>query len=112
MSVSDFNLEVREDPAHHVDFSARSTGLAIVGFSVILFGWALAETTGSAAAAVDIYDAPAATGIASFPVKLASGEFATAWFSGQGILFLNGVYLNPTSGSVAGSVFYRHHMPT
>jgi hypothetical protein len=77
-----------------------------------VFGWAATETTGSAAAALDVYDSDSASGLVTFPVRLASGESAESWYGDRGIWFKNGFYINVTSGSAKGTVLYRRvHQP-
>lgn len=111
MSDVGIDVEVRTDPAHHYVFGTITTGTLLLGFSVILYGYAITESTGSASAAVDLYDATDHAGTRVLPVRVASGESAESWYGAQGIWFKNGVYANVTSGSITGAVFYRHHRP-
>lgn len=67
-------------------------------------GFAIRETSGSAAAVVRIYDnASAASGTVLDEIGLNPSESAREWY-GDGIWAANGVYVSVVSGAVAGSV--------
>jgi len=102
-------IEVRQDPAHHVEWTLNAASSTVIGFSVVLFGWAATETSGSATASVDVYDASDHVGVAVLPVRLASGESAEAWYGPNGVWFKNGVHHNVSPGQAKGSVFFRHY---
>ena len=108
MSATEVELEVRQDPAHHVEWTLNGAAATVLGFSVILMGWTATETTGSAGATVSIYDASDHVGVIVLPIKLASGESAEAWYGPNGIWWKNGVHINVSAGAAQGSVFYRH----
>jgi hypothetical protein len=100
-------LEVREEPARHSEWNLSAGAVTVLDMAVILKGWSATETSGSAGAAVDIYDEASHTGVPVLPVRLAAGESAEAWYGPDGILFKNGVHLNVSAGAARGSVFYR-----
>jgi hypothetical protein len=108
VSVTDFSLEVKEDPAHYVTFDVSATTKLLLGFSVVVFGWALKNPSGSVAAAIDVYDTPDGTGVPVFPVTLASSESVGDWFGPNGVWMKNAVFVNVTAGEVKGAIFYRH----
>jgi hypothetical protein len=102
-------LEVHERPALHTEWIVSAGSYTVCGFSVVLYGWTATETTGSAAASVDIYDNSDHAGYPVLPVRLAQGESAEAWYGDCGILFKDGVHVNVSSGAARGSIFFRHH---
>jgi len=109
VSATEFELEVREDPAHYASFNLSSAGKAEFGFAVVLHGWALANTSPAASTEIDLYDGTDTSGTVLFPVTLAANESSREWFGDRGVLFRNGLYLNVASGGVKGCVFYRRH---
>lgn len=111
MSELGLDIEVHEDPAHHYEWTLNSSSITVLGFSVILLGWAATETSGSAAATVNVYDATDHVGLIVLPIKLASGESAEAWYGDRGVWFKNAVHINVTSGQAQGTIFYRHYRP-
>lgn len=89
------------DIAQKVEFNA--SGLIYSG-PVVLVGWSIKETTGSAQAELDLYDgisAAAVTGIPAFPITLLPNE------STRDVLInarmLNGIWANIT-GALEGSI--------
>lgn len=67
-------------------------------------GFAIYETTGSAAATVLIYDNPSvAAGILLDIVKFAAGESVREFYPG-GVRAVAGIYVHVVTGAVAGSV--------
>lgn len=71
---------------------------------VILFGFAVRETSGMAAATVDLYDGADSTGTRAVPISLNTYESTSEFFGPQGVHFRSGLYV-VTSGAVAGSIF-------
>jgi hypothetical protein len=106
--VTQVELAVFLQPAHHTEFVLSSAGKTIAGFSVRLMGWTAAETSGSAGCEIDIYDGVDTTGSIVVPIKLASGQSSTDWYGPNGTLFKNGVYVNLSSGQAKGSIFFNH----
>lgn len=104
----ELEVEVRSEPAHYRYFDLNGAGLVLLGFSVILFGYALRNVSTSVTAAMDLYDGGDASGSPIFPLTFAASESIGDWFGDQGIWMQNGLYANVTSGEVRGSVFYRH----
>ena len=108
MANAEFALEVTTDPAHYGTWSLSAAGRIITGFSVRLLGWAATETSGSAAATVNVYDGTDTTGLIVLPIRLAQSEAGESWYGPNGIWFKNGVYINVASGQAQGAIFYRH----
>lgn len=111
VSIGEFELEVRSDPVHYVTFDLNGAGTPLLAFSVVLYGWALRNVSGSTLATLDIYDNNSVAGIPVFPINLAANETSREWFGDRGLMFLNGLYVNVTAQEVKGSIFYRHHRP-
>lgn len=71
-----------------------------------LVGFALRETTGAAAAVVELRESDAA-GPLLVPITLTAGASVREWFAPGGVNFSNGLFVVVVSGSVDGSVFLR-----
>lgn len=75
--------------------------------SNVVAGYALRETTGTDTATVILRDGPDAAGDELVPITLAAGESVRDWFGERGPSFVDGVFVDVTSGSVAGALFLR-----
>lgn len=72
-----------------------------------IFGWALAESTGSASAKVRLRDGTTAGGLLIATITLAQGESARDFFPVETPeLRGNAIYLEVVSGSVEGAVYF------
>jgi hypothetical protein len=107
-TVTEVELAVFLAPAHHTEFALNAAGKTVAGFSVRLMGWTAAETSGSAACEIDLYDGVDTTGSIVVPIKLASGQSSTDWYGPNGTLFKNGVFVNLSAGQAKGSIFFNH----
>lgn len=77
-----------------------------VGGRPVLFGFAISESSGLAAAELDIYDGPVGGGgFLAFPITLTAGQSTDEWFGPQGILLRNGLRSTIANGAVQGSLF-------
>jgi len=72
---------------------------------VILFGYSLYETTGSATAQVNIYNGGDTGGQLVLPISLGKSQSAEDWFGPQGLIMDVGIFVNVASGTVNGSLF-------
>lgn len=108
MSIQEFELEVREDPAHWVNFDLNGVGSKLLGFSVRLVGWSIRNMSSTTLATLDIYDGADTSGAVVFPITLQSNESSREWFYPGGVLMKNAVYVNVTAQEVKGSLLYRH----
>lgn len=72
---------------------------------VILMGYSVAESTGGAAAELDLYDGQDATGLLALPIPLGAGQGTEDWFGPQGVHFRIGVFPVVASGAVKGSLW-------
>ena len=107
MTATEFEIEVTEDPAKHIDFDVNATSKVLVNYSVRFFGYALRNMSTSAEARLDLYDGADTTGPSVFPINLGGDETTRDWFGPNGILFKNGVTINVTVGEVKGAIFTR-----
>lgn len=86
-----------------------------VGGHVIVYGWSLKESTGTAAAELDLIDGTDATGLNLVPITLTAGQSTRDWLGPQGLHFRNGLFPRVASGAIVGSVWIadpprgRHH---
>lgn len=88
--------------------SPATTSQVVVAQQVrILYGWALAESTGSATAKVRLRDGSSASGKLLAPITLAAGESVRDFFPVESVNVTNGaIYLEVVSGSVEGAVYW------
>lgn len=100
------DVEVWE-PVRSVPVPATSTSRNIIKTAGALIGWSLRETTGSAAASVDIYDGNTNEGTKVASMAMASGGDDHIYMGPFGIPVRTGLYLDVVSGSVAGAVWVR-----
>jgi hypothetical protein len=70
-----------------------------------LLGWAVEESTGAAAAKVQLLDGTNIDGDLLAPISLAAGADSTQWFGPAGISFGTGLFASLVSGSVIGTVW-------
>lgn len=108
MSVQEVELEIRDRPVRHVEWSLTSASVTVCGFSVALLGWTATELAANTTTSVNIYDASDHVGVAVIPIRLAANESGESWYGPEGIWFKNGVHINLPSGQAQGSIFFRH----
>lgn len=104
----EIELEVRSDPTHHIDFDLNGAASKLLGFSAVLFGWAMRNMSSSTLATADMYDGDDSSGKPTIPLALAANGFDVRWFGPNGVWFKNAVYLNVTAQEIKGTLFYRH----
>lgn len=107
--TGELRLDLEEEPAYHVRFVLTSGSATPLGFAAVVYGMLITETSGSAAATVNIYDSADTSGTAQMQVKVASGATASINFPNRGVLFRNALTVNMGSGQARGSIFYRHY---
>ena len=78
--------------------------IGITGY-VVLYGYSVKESTGTASAEVDLLNGASSAGDLAIPITLSAGQSTEDWFGPQGLHMPGGVYQNVTSGSIAGSLF-------
>jgi len=79
------------------------TGVLVQGHGCITYSECY-ETTGDATAAVTIYDGASANGQQMFDYTLSEGESTSEMFGMHWLQFTEGIYIDVTSGTVAGSI--------
>jgi hypothetical protein len=84
---------------------STSGGFLVASGAVYVLGWAFKESTGSAAASVDIYDGLGTGGVLIAPISLSSGESTRDYPPPPGIECRQGCYVNIASGGVVGSLW-------
>jgi hypothetical protein len=93
--------------AEPLSFGALTTTSKLMGGPGLLMGWGLLETTGAAAATIEIWDGGDTTGQLIVPIALSSAQSTRDWNSPDGILFSRGLFLNVLAGSVRGVLWVR-----
>lgn len=76
-----------------------------IGGHIVLFGYAIKESTGLAAAEIDLVDGVNASGASFLPLPLQAGQAVVDWFGPKGIHFRGGLFPSIVAGAVAGQVF-------
>jgi hypothetical protein len=72
-----------------------------------LLGWALLETTGTAAATAVIRDGTAATGNLLVPISLSAGQSTRDWESIHPMPYYQGIFLQNVTGAWEGSIWVQ-----
>lgn len=73
----------------------------------ILFGWALAETTGSAGVKLRLRDGTTASAPSIIPITMSGGESTRDFFGDEAIEINSGsIYLEIVTGSIEGSILW------
>lgn len=75
-----------------------------IGGRCILYGYSIAETTGTTPASLYLYNSANGANGPVIPITLSAGQSTEDWFGPQGIEFDNGVYPIIT-GTMVGSLF-------
>ena len=78
---------------------------SLISGRVLVFGYAVAETTGSATAALRLRDGTASSGTRILPIHLAANESVRDWFGPNGIVYQQGIYVEVVSGAIEGSIW-------
>lgn len=79
-------------------------GLQITG-RVVLMGYSVKESTGTAGAELDIINGADTTGQVVCPITLLAGESTEDWFGPQGLEMATGIIGNIASGSIKGTIW-------
>lgn len=90
-----------------LSFPATTSTRVVAGMVDGLCGWSFLETTGSAAATVEVYDGQDATGELLTVISLSSGQSTRDWVDRQGLEVRIGMFLRVTAGSVRGALWVR-----
>jgi hypothetical protein len=97
---------MQPDIAYYLDEMPRLTPVAsTIGGLVILYGYAIKESTGNTGAEVDLYDGTDATSGTFLPLPLEPGQAVIDWFGPKGIWFRNGLFPSVPTGAVSGALF-------
>lgn len=101
-------LDARMIPVRVValSFPAITAGKELVTREGIYLGHAVKETTDTANAAIDFYDGRDDTGQLVDTVNLIQNESARDWYGLPGVVITNGVFVNVTTGTVSGVVWF------
>ena len=97
----------------HYDYAASPITVPATGSQVayggrsLIMGWSLLETTGTAAATVEIWDGQDATGQLIAAISLDPGESTRDWLGPEGIETDIGLFVRVIGGSVRGAVWAR-----
>ena len=94
-----------DSPVTALPFGPTTASVNVVGQEGILMGYALIETTGTAAAAVDFVDGADDTGTVLVPVSLSAGQSTRDTFSSWGVWIQRGLRVKVSSGSVRGVAY-------
>lgn len=78
----------------------------VFGGRVVVYGFAVKETTGAAPAEVQLWNqSPQGGGFDAVPITLSANESRSEWYGPHGIEFNQGLNAVLASGAVVGSVF-------
>lgn len=88
-------------------FTLNAAGEPITQRFAELMGYSMIESTGAAAATVNIYNGADASGQLVATIALASGASTTKHFGDLGVECDTGLYVDVATGSVKGSIWFR-----
>lgn len=88
-----------------VPINAPAAGLVLVGGDCLLGGWVIVESTGAAAASVNLRDGADAGGIMIAPIRLNAGQTSDGQVPYPGVLCKGGLFLDVVAGLVLGAVW-------
>lgn len=94
-------MAVEAAPVLPVSIPTGRSGV-VLGGPLLLFGWSLRESTGTAPAQLDVYDGADATGQLVATITLIANESTRDYPSMPGVLCRRGLFVNAVAGSVAG----------
>lgn len=93
---------------HHIHLpSIPCPILGAVGGRLLLMGFGVKESTGAAAAEVDLFDGKDVTGQLVAPVTLTAGQGRTDYYGPGGVLLERGYFPNLLAGAVTGAVYLK-----
>lgn len=69
-------------------------------------GHSVKESTGNAAAEIDLYDGTGSGGILLCPITLNANESIRDWFPLPGVTVTGGLWADVTAGEVSGAVYF------
>lgn len=80
-------------------------GVAVWVGDIYLAGWVLTESTGAAAAAVQLVDGGDANGVPLATINLAIGQTVQGFLGGHLLVCQTGLFVRVTAGSVVGDIY-------
>lgn len=92
-------------PVDAFQFGTTTASVSIINRQCVVLGFGIRETTGLAAASVDIVDGADDNAPVLIPVDLAAGQSARDTYSSWGIMAQRGVRIRVRSGSVSGALY-------
>jgi len=95
-----------DSPVTAFAFGPITASLDVIGMNGILMGWAVVETTGTAAATFDLMDGADDGGSLLVPVTLTAGQSTSDDFTSWGVWVQRGVRVKVISGSVRGVLYF------
>lgn len=93
--------------AFAIPVPADGTSRLLISQAVKVIGWSLRETTGAAAAVVQLFSGGGAGGTQIAELSFATGEDRTHTIPNGGLLVNAGLFLAVVAGTVRGAVWVR-----
>lgn len=94
-------------PVLPLSFTARTADKSLSNTAVLLVGWSIRESTGSAVATVELEGNQGTGDPHVGEIQLASGASETKFLGDEGVLCEGGLNLHVIAGSVSGCVYAR-----
>lgn len=92
-------------PVDAFPFGPTTASVQVVNRQCVILGFGIRETTGAAAASVDVVDGADDNAPVLIPIDLTAGQSARDAFSTWGIMAQRGARIKVRSGSVSGALF-------
>lgn len=92
-------------PVQAISFAAATSGQLILNRECRLYGWAFLETSGNAAAQLEVFDGTTVNSQSIAPIALLAGQSSRDIWGKPGIEIRTGLFVNISAGSVRGSLY-------
>lgn len=85
--------------------------MTVTGY-VVLMGFAVKESSGTAAAEVDIYNGTDNKGLLTLPVTLTASQSTSEWYGPNGLEMSEGLFVVIASGAATGTLWIADYRGT
>ena len=92
-------------PSTIIPIPTTTTDLSLLGGASVLTGWSFIETTGAAAAELQLFDGSSTTGALITDISLTQGQSTRDLMCANGVQIRFGLFMHVVAGSVRGSVW-------
>lgn len=95
-------------PVLTLPIAATGVSQPLLSRAILLYGFAIRESSGAATADIDLIDGADVNGEIVCPITLGAAQSVRDYFPKDGLLIEAGLFLKVNSGTVRGSIFWRY----